>query len=52
MKIVNLPVREIKDPNELCDKIIALFQEYECSIAEAIGYMEIIKTELIEDMYE
>lgn len=54
MKIVNFPVTEKKDINDLCSQIKSLMhsQPYELSIAEVIGVLEIVKIELLDEAYE
>ena len=51
MKIVTMPTRERKDPNELCDKIMELIASYEISVVEALGFVAIVHAELIEQTY-
>ena len=52
MRIVTLPTRTHKDPNELCDKMMELIASYEVSVVEALGFIAIVNAELIEQIYE
>jgi folate-dependent phosphoribosylglycinamide formyltransferase PurN len=51
MKIVTMPVREHKDPNELLTEMMELIASYEISVVQALGFVAIVNAELIEQSY-